>query len=98
MGRSIHEEEPFEIDGVEYGPASQSRSPVSDFRPGDRIGRSGPESMLITKSEQSPNDPDCWCLTWVLPDGTPHEYEGDKSSKDYRWVQTMYVIQERAEL
>lgn len=98
MGRTQAEEANFEIDGVEYGPASQHRSPVADFRVGDRIGRDGPNSMLITRSEQSPDDPECWCLTWVLPDGTAHDYEGDKSSKDYRWVQTLYVIQERAEL
>lgn len=98
MGRTNAEEDRFEIDGVEYGPASQGRSPVSDFNVGDRIGRGGPESMLITKSEQSPNDSEEWCLAWVQADGTIHEYEGDKSNKDYRWVQTMYIIKEREEL
>lgn len=93
MGRRPSEEEPFEIDGVEYGPYSASRSPVEEFRVGDRIGQRS-NTLLITRSEQSQNDPDYWELDWVRDDGSINNWEGPKHVTDFRWVQTLYVIQE----
>lgn len=97
--RPPSEEEPFEIDDVEYGPASTDRSPVSDFRVGDRIGPRG-QTCPVVKSEEDPSNPDRWLLAWTLPDGTVKDWDGAKGggAKDWRWVQTTYIIREREEL
>lgn len=90
MARTQAEEEPFEIDGIEYRPYSQSRSEVQTFNVGDRIGNG---KYLITKSEADPNNVSMWMATWVNENG-PFEFHGVKEAKDWRWVQSTYVIQE----
>lgn len=89
----------FEIDDIEYGPAPEGvrgpgRANVDEFMVGDRIGT---DRYLITASRPG-TEPDSWALTWLLSDGTEHEYEGPRTSNDFRWVQTMYIIKEREEL
>lgn len=84
--------DPIEIDGIEYGPGSAERETVDRFRVGDRIGDHS-QPYLITKSEQNAADPDCWDLSWIK-NGEQTDFTGAKTAQDYRWVQTLYVIQE----